>query len=75
MNHSLPGSVHGILWNTGVDCHALLNGILPNPGIEYVSLTSPALAFRFFTTSATWEASLCWFNIKVLRLLVKIILN
>ena len=31
-------------------------GDLPNPGIEPVSLTSPALAGRFFTTSATWEA-------------------
>ena len=29
---------------------------LPKPGIEPVSLTSPALAARFFTTSATWEA-------------------
>ena len=31
-------------------------GDLPNPGIEPTSLTSPALAGRFFTTSATWEA-------------------
>ena len=29
---------------------------LPNPGIEPESLMSPALAGRFFTTSATWEA-------------------
>ena len=29
---------------------------LPNPGIELASLTSPALAGGFFTTSATWEA-------------------
>ena len=28
----------------------------PNPGIEPVSLTSPALAGRRFTTSETWEA-------------------
>ena len=38
-------------------------GDLPNPGIEAVSLTSPALtlAGRFFTTSATWEApGLLW---------------
>ena len=27
---------------------------LPNPGMEPASLTSPALAGRFFTTSATW---------------------
>ena len=29
---------------------------LPNPVIEPACLTSPALAGRFFTTSATWEA-------------------
>ena len=29
---------------------------LPNPGIKPASLLSPALAGRFFTTSATWEA-------------------
>ena len=31
-------------------------GDLPDPGIETVSLTSPALA-GFFTASATWEAT------------------
>ena len=31
-------------------------GDLPDPGMEPVSLLSPALAGRFFTTSATWEA-------------------
>ena len=31
---------------------------LPDPGIEPMSLTPPALASRFFTTSATWEALL-----------------
>ena len=31
-------------------------GDLPDPGIEPVSLTSPALAGGFFTTSTTWEA-------------------
>jgi len=31
-------------------------GALPDPGIEPVSLMSPALAGRFFTTSTTWEA-------------------
>ena len=31
-------------------------GDLPNPGVEPVSVVSPALAGRFFTTSATWEA-------------------
>ena len=29
---------------------------LPNPGTALASLTSPALAGRFFTTGATWEA-------------------
>ena len=31
-------------------------GDLPNPGIEPVPLVTPALAGRFSTTSATWEA-------------------
>ena len=31
-------------------------GDLLNPEIEPVSLTSPTLAGRFFTSSATWEA-------------------
>ena len=31
-------------------------GDLPDPGIEPVSLTSPALAGMFFTTSTTWGA-------------------
>ena len=31
-------------------------GDLPNPGMEPVSLVSPAKAVRTFTTSATWEA-------------------
>ena len=31
-------------------------GHLSDPGIEPKSLMSPALAGRFFTTSATWEA-------------------
>ena len=31
-------------------------GDLPDPGIEPASLTSPALAAGFFTTSTTWEA-------------------
>ena len=39
--------------NTGVGYHALLPGVLPNEGIEPMSLTSPALAGGFFTTSTT----------------------
>ena len=31
-------------------------GDLPNSEIDPMSLVSPALAGRFFTTSATWEA-------------------
>ena len=58
MDGSPPGSsVHGIFqqeyW------HGLsfpTPGDLPNPGIESVSLTSPALAGRFFTNCTTWEA-------------------
>ena len=41
--------------NTGVGCHALLQGNLPDPGIEPASLTSPALASEFFITSTTRE--------------------
>ena len=33
-------------------------GDLPDPGIEPVCLTPPALAGGFFTTCATWEAIL-----------------
>ena len=31
-------------------------GDLPDPGIEPTSLISPALAVKFFTTSASWDA-------------------
>ena len=34
------------------------SGGLSDPGIEPMSLTSPALAGGSFTTSATWEAQL-----------------
>ena len=39
---------------SGLPCP--LPGDLPDPGIESVSLMSPALIGRFFTTGATWEA-------------------
>ena len=42
--------------NTEVGCHFLLQGDLPDPGIELVSHVSPALAGRCITTSASWEA-------------------
>ena len=43
---------------TGLRCHALLRGIFPTQGSN-TSLTSPALAGRFFTTSGTWEPREC----------------
>ena len=42
--------------NTGVGCHALLQGVFPTQGWNPRSLTSPALTGRFSTSSATWEA-------------------
>ena len=39
---------------TGLPCPP--PGDLPSPGIELMSLMSPALAGEFFTTSAIWEA-------------------
>ena len=43
---------------SGLPCS--LPGYLPHPGSEPMSLMSPALAGRFFTTSATWEALASW---------------
>ena len=40
---------------SGLPCP--LPGHLPSPGINPTSLTSPALASRFFTTSTTWKAN------------------
>ena len=37
-------------------------GNLPDPGIKPESLTTPALACEFFTTSGTWEAPLGSFS-------------
>ena len=55
---SLASSVHEILQakTTGVGYHAFLPGIFPDPGIKPVSLVSPALPGRFFTSSATGKA-------------------
>lgn len=58
MDCSLPGSsVHGILqaryWS-GLLCPP--PGDIPDPGMEPMSLLSPALAGTFFTTRATREA-------------------
>ena len=47
-------------------------GDLPNLGIKSMSFRSPALADRFFTTSATWEISSVEY---VLRLEVRLKVN
>ena len=57
MYHSLPGSsVHGFsrqgYWS---GLPGPPSGDFPEPGIKPMSLMSPALLGRFFTTSATWE--------------------
>ena len=41
--------------NTGVGCHALLQGLFLTQGWN-PGLMSPALVGGFFATSATWEA-------------------
>ena len=61
LDHSLLGSsVHGILQARILEWVAMSSsrdpGDLPDPEIEPTSLMSPALAGRFFTTSATWGA-------------------
>ena len=42
-------------------------GDLPDPGIEPMSLTSPALAGMFFTTSGAWEARFSGYHAAYLR--------
>jgi len=42
--------------NTGVGCHALLQGIFPTQGLNLYLFSSPVFAGGFFTTSTTWEA-------------------
>ena len=64
MDCSPPGS--SVNWdspgkNTGVGCHALLQGDLPKPRIEPVSLKSPVLGSLFIITIATWEEWF-WYN-------------
>ena len=53
---------------SGVDCHALLQGIFLTQGSN-PCLKSPALAGEFFTTSATWEVDLffTWFSVNVFK--------
>ena len=43
--------------NRRVGNHSLLQGNLPDPGVEAASLMSPVLANRFFTTSTAREDS------------------
>ena len=56
----LGSSVHGILQARILEWVAMpsFRGNLPDPGIEPMSLTSPALTGRFFTTHTTWEVPL-----------------
>ena len=58
LDSSPPGfSVYGILQARILEWVACPPpGALPNPGIKPISLMSPKLAGRFFTTSTTWEA-------------------
>ena len=58
MDFSPPGSsVHEISQTRILEWLAIsFSRDLPNPGIESMSLKSPALAGRFFITSTTWEA-------------------
>ena len=58
MNYSPTGSsVPGILQARILDWVVVPSPRdLPDPGIEPVSLMSPALTVRVFTTSTTWEA-------------------
>ena len=66
---SPPGSsVHGDSpgKNTGVGCHALLQGIFPTQGLNPLCLLSPALAGRFSTTSTAWEARLTVYHRRLL---------
>ena len=58
MDWSSPGSsVHGILQTRILEWVGFPPpGDFPDPESEPTSLTSPALAGGFFTTSAAWEA-------------------
>ena len=58
MDCSPPGSsIHGILQARILEWVAISSpGDRPNPEIKLISLTSPALAGRFFTAGVTWEA-------------------
>ena len=47
------------------------NGDVPNPEIEPMSLMSPALAGKFFTTGTTWSCEMPgWMNHKIVITLI-----
>ena len=53
----LDSSVHGIFQARILERVVIsYSRVIPDPGIEPVSLASPALAGEFFTTNTTWEA-------------------
>ena len=63
MNYSPPGfSIHGILRTRVLKRFAMASsrGSSQLMWIKPRSLTSPALADRFFTTSANWEAQISY---------------
>ena len=61
MDHKQSGSaVRGILQASLLEWLPFPSpGDLSDPGIEPMSLPSPALAGRLLTRSATWEAHFC----------------
>ena len=66
VNSSPPGSsVHADSpgENTGVSCHALLQGIFPTQGSN-LCLCVPCIGSGFFTTGTTWEALHVIFSIR-----------
>ena len=61
MDCSPPGSsVHGILQTRILKWVAMLSSRGSSQPNDQMSLMSPALAGRFFTTSTTWEAQHSW---------------
>ena len=65
MNYRLPGSsIHGIAKSRLLEWVAMPSsrGIFLTQGIKPVSLVSPALAGRFFTTTVTWEAQILYIH-------------
>ena len=56
---SLWAVAHQTPLSMGFSRQEYWNGLpFPTPEVEPASLTSPALAEKFFTTSTTWEASI-----------------